>query len=93
MSVDISSMSSLYNSFIIFLSVITMLDRLSIYISLLRVEMCLLGRMVSALCFSSAVEDNSVGLIPVEPLSLWTLMSTTQIRLYVNKLKLNLRFD
>ena len=75
----------------IFLPVVTKLDRLSIYLPLFQFEkylqgrlaMCLSGRMVKALCVSPAAEDRRVSSITVQPYSLWVLMSNAQIQLYV----------
>ena len=50
----------------IFLQVVTKLDRLSVYFSLFRLEMCLRGRMVNTLRFSPTAEDRAVDLIPVQ---------------------------
>ena len=48
----------------IFLLVLTTLDHLSMYFSLLRLEMGLRGRMSSALCFSPAADDRRADLSP-----------------------------
>ena len=60
-----------------------MLDRLSSYFSLFRLEVCVRGRMVSVLCFSPAAEDGRASSIPVEPWSRRALIPSALIRLNV----------
>ena len=57
----------------IFLPVVTKLHSLSIYFSLVRVEVCFCVPVVSVLYFSPATEDRRVGSIPEQPRSMWTL--------------------
>ena len=60
--------------------------RLSVYIILIVwvTDVCLPGRMVSALCFSlaPAVENRWAGSILLKPWSLLTLMSSSKIPFY-----------
>ena len=68
----------------IFLPVVKMLDRLSIYFLLFRIEMCLYDRMVSlVLCFSPTVEYSRPGLIPVQPWTLWAQTETSLSALFI----------
>ena len=48
----------------IFLPVVKKLDLLSMYLLMLRIEVCLQSRKVSALCFSATAEYNTTGSIP-----------------------------
>ena len=62
-----------------FLSVLTKLDLLSMYFSLFLLDVCLRDQMVSAVWFCPAAKDRRTGPIPVQPWSLWGLMSSAQI--------------
>ena len=58
------------------------ISHLFVDFQLFRVEQCLHGRVVSALCFSPTAESGKLNSTPVPPWSLWLLMSSAQIQLY-----------
>ena len=66
----------------IFLPVVSKIDRLSILFSLFRVKVCIYGRIISALCYSLAAQDSKAGSISAPKWSKWALMSSAHICLY-----------
>ena len=78
-AIDVQSVSGFYSSFMIFLA----RGPLSIYFLLFFLEKCLRSRAISALCSSSSAENKKAGSISVQPWLLWSLISSTQIRLYI----------
>ena len=65
-----------------------MLDRLSVYLLLLRAEVCLGGRMVNTICFSSAAEDKRISCILGRCRHLW---QACKFDCMFKKLKLKIR--
>ena len=75
--------SNLSSSFTIFWAMVTSLDRVSTYFLLFQFEKCQHGWTLGALCYISSAETNRTGSNPVQTWPLWSLMTSTQIRLYV----------
>ena len=70
-------------SFVIFGPKVTSLGHLFMYFPMLLLEMCLRGRMISDLCLSPFTKYTRAGSILVQFWSLWALLFSTQMRLYI----------